>query len=150
VRHVYLTGDGPDEGRHFSGDRRHHLVGMFPLGGEGSETLASSPLGFRPDVLDGLWELLQAPLEMAAGLRRIPVGPSPLDEGPAGECIAGFGDAAVEAAFATGVLAGGEAPRAHELSRVVKTGEVAELGDEGDGRRALDPAHGLERLDDRA
>src|SRR5882724_5808049 len=64
ARHVHLTGDGPDAGRHVSGERHHHLVGMCPPCREVSETLASSHLGFPPDVLDGLWELLQAQLEM--------------------------------------------------------------------------------------
>ena len=56
--------------------------------------------------------------------------------------------AALAAAFATGVLTGGEAQIAHELSGVLETGQVAEFGDEGDGHRELDAAHRLERLDD--
>jgi hypothetical protein len=123
---------------------------MFPPGREVPETLASSHLSFPPDVLAGLGERLHAHLEMAAALRRIPLGPGPLNEGPAGEGVAGFGDAALAAAFATGVLTGRKAQIAHELSRVVKTAQVAELGHEGDGPRELDTAHGLESLDDRA
>ena len=51
----HLTGDGPDEGRHFPGDRDHDLVGMFPPCREVSETFAQPHLGFPADVLDGLW-----------------------------------------------------------------------------------------------
>ena len=85
---------------------------------------------------------------MAADLRRIPVGLGSLDEGPAGECIAGFGDAALAAAFATGVLTRGEAQIAQERSGVLNTVQVAALGDEGDGDRELDATHRLERLND--
>src|SRR6266850_3306525 len=148
ARHWHLAGDGPDEGRHVPGDRHHHLVGMFPSCCEVSDTLTQAHLGIPPDVLDGLGELLQAQLEMAADLGRIPVGPSSRNEGPAGERVASCSDAALAAAFATGVLTGGETQRAHERSRVLETGEVAELSDEGDGHRTLDAAHGLESLDD--
>ena len=40
------------------------------------------------------------------------------------------------------------AQRAHELSGGLTTAQVAELGDEGDGDRALDATHRLERLHD--
>jgi hypothetical protein len=121
---------------------------MFPPCREVSETLASSHLGLPTDVLDGLWYLLQARLKMAADLGWIPVGPRPLDEGSAGERVAGFGDGALATAFATGVLTGGESQIAHELSRVLEACQVAEFSDEGDGHRELDAAHGLESLDD--
>ena len=85
---------------------------------------------------------------MAADLGRIPVGPSALDEGPAGERVAGFGDAALAAAFATGVFTGGEAERAHERSRILETGQITEFSNEGDGHRELDAAHRLEGLND--
>jgi hypothetical protein len=59
------------------------------------------------------------------------VGPGFLEEGPAGECGAGFGDAALAAACAPGVRMRGEAPIAHERSGVLKTAQVAD-------RRVLD------------
>ena len=86
---------------------------------------------------------------MAADLGRVPVGPSPLDECPAGERVADCGDGALTAAFATGVLTGGEAQSAHELSGVVATSAVAECSHDGDGDGELDAAPGLESLDDR-
>ena len=132
-----------------SGDRHHHLVSMGPPCREVSERLASSPLGLPPDGLAGLWELLQSPWERAAARRRRPVGPGALDEGPAGEGLAGFGEAALAAACATGVRTGGEAQRAHERSGVRNTAQVAELGDAGDGDRELDATHCLERRNDR-
>ena len=121
---------------------------MFPPCREVSATLTPAHLGFPPKVLDGLGELRHVPLELAADLGRIPVGPSSLHEGPAGERVAGCGEAALAAAFAPGGLTGGESPRAHERSRVLATGEVAERSDEGDGHHELEAAHGLERLDD--
>jgi hypothetical protein len=74
---------------------------------------------------------------MAADLRRIPGGPGFLKEGPAGEGLAGIGDAAAAAAFAPGVRTRGEAPIAPALSGVLKTAQVAEFGAEGDGDRCL-------------
>jgi hypothetical protein len=85
---------------------------------------------------------------MAADLRRIPGGAGPLDECPAGARVASCGDAALVAAFATGVRTGGEIQRAHELSGFLSTAQVAELGDEGDSHGELDATHSLESLDD--
>ena len=99
-------------------------------------------------MLDGLWSLLPPPLEVAAELRRIPVGPGPLDAGPAGDRVAGWGDAALAAALATGGRPGSAAQIAHERSRGLETGQVAACGAAGDGHGELDAAHGLEGLDD--
>src|SRR5262245_56840666 len=85
---------------------------------------------------------------MAADLGGIAVGPRPLDEGSARKGVAGFGDGTLATALATGVLTGGETQIAHQLSRVVEPGEVAEFSDEGDGHRELDAAQSLQRLDD--
>ena len=88
------------------------------------------------------------PIWMAADLGRIPVGPSALEECPAGDRVAGVGDAALAVAFATEGRTGGEAERAHELSWILETGPITEFSHAGDGHRELDAAHGLERLDD--
>jgi hypothetical protein len=85
---------------------------------------------------------------MAADLGRIAVGSSSLDECPAGERIAGFGNGPLAAACATGVLTGRKAQRAHELAGVLEPSQVAEFGDEGDGHGALDATHRLEDLHD--
>jgi hypothetical protein len=75
---------------------------------------------------------------MAADLGGISVGPSSLNEGPAGERVAGFGDAALAAVFATGVLTGRKSQIAHEWSGVLEPGQVAEFSYEGDSHRELD------------
>src|SRR5688572_4689040 len=85
---------------------------------------------------------------MAADLGWITIRPGPLDEGAAGERIAGFGDGPLAAAFATGVLTGRKAQIAHELSGVLEPSQVAEFGDEGDGYGELDATHRLEGLHD--
>lgn len=115
-----------------------------------SEPLAQAYLGFPPDILDGLGSVLQAQLEMAADLGWITIRPGPLNEGSAGERVPGFGDGPLAAVFATGVLSGRKAEIAHELSGVLKTGQIPEFSDEGDGHRELDTAHGLKSLDDGA
>jgi hypothetical protein len=123
-------------------------VRILPAGHEVSETLTEADLGFPSHVLDDLGAHLQAHLEMTADLGRKTISPRPLDEGPAGTGVAGFRDGALAAPLATGILTGGESQRAHELSGVVKTGQVAEFGDERDGHGELDAAHGLDGLDD--
>jgi hypothetical protein len=138
ARHWHFTGDGPDEDRHVSGNRHDHLVGRCPPCHKVSDTLAQARLSFPSEVLDGLGERLQAPLEMPADLGWIPLGPSPLDEGPASARVAGCGAAALAAAFATGVLRRGESQIAHERSGVLDTGQVAEFCDAGDGDDDLD------------
>jgi hypothetical protein len=148
MRNVHLVGDGPDESGHFSRDGHNHLVRILSTCREVSKTLAQAYLGVPPNVLDGLREHLQAHLEMTADLGRIPLGPGPLDERPTGEPVAGFGDGALAAPFATGVLTGSESQRAHELSRVIKTGQVAEFGDVRDSHGELDAAPRLDSLDD--
>ena len=77
---------------------------------------------------------------MAADLGRIPVGPGPFDQCPTGMGVAGLGDAALVTALATGIFRGGEAEITHELSRVLKTGQVAQFRHAGDGHGELDAA----------
>jgi len=100
------------------------------------------------EVLDGLWEVRQAPWAMAADRRRRPGGPGPRAEGPAGERVARGGAAAVAAACATGVRTGGEPQSAPERSGVLTTAQVAARGEAGDGHRARDATPRLERRDD--
>ncbi len=85
---------------------------------------------------------------MAADLGRMTISPGPLDEYSAGDRVAGFGDGPLAAAFAPGVLTGRKSQIAHELSGVLEPGQVAEVGDEGDGHGELDATHRLEGLDD--
>ena len=148
ARHLHLTGDGPEAGGHVLGDRHHDVVGMLPPRREVAETFAQAHLGCPADRLDGLWSWFHPPLERAADLGRITRSPGPLEEGPAGERVAGCGDAALAAAFATGVCTGSKSQMAHERSGVLETGQVAECGDEGDGHGELDATHRLEGLDD--
>ena len=85
---------------------------------------------------------------MAADLGRRPGGPSARDACPAGERVAGFGEAALAAACATGVCTGGEAESAHERSRLLATGQLTECSHAGDGHRAREAAPRLEGLHD--
>ncbi len=77
-----------------------------------------------------------------------PGGPGSRDAGPAGEGLAGGGEAPVAAAVATGGRTGGEAQTAHARSVVLNTAQVAARGDAGDGAREVDATQRLERLHD--
>jgi len=59
--------------------------------------------------------------------------PGGFDEGAAGDGVAGFGDAALAAFVAGGVLAGNEAQIVHQLGGMSEAVEVTEFGDESGG-----------------
>jgi hypothetical protein len=142
-----LFGDGPDKGGQFAGDGDGDLVLVFALVHQGAVAFAESDLRLPADVLKGLAEFFEAQLQMPADLGRIAVGPGALDQDLAGVGVAGFGDAALTALPAAGVLGGGEAEIAHELSWIIETGQVAEFGDERDGGEELYASEGLDGLD---
>jgi hypothetical protein len=62
--------------------------------------------------------------------------------------VAGVGDRALAPAGATGGCTGGAARIAHELARVLESGQASECSDAGDGPRERNAAPGLQCLDD--
>jgi hypothetical protein len=75
------------------------------------------------------WRFFQVGTQARGGT----VLPGGFDEGAAGNGVAGFGDAALAAFIARGVLAGNEAQIIHQLGGMGKAVEVTEFGDEGGG-----------------
>ena len=93
-RRRHAPGDGPDEARQLTGDRRRDDIGRFAPAGELAVARAQSQLGFPGDLADrpGL-RLLPKP-KLAADAGREAVAPSSLDQQPAGGAVASLGKAA--------------------------------------------------------
>ena len=88
----------------------------------------------QADVGDGLGQTFLAFFQVGTHPRRGTILPGGFDEGAAGDGVASFGDAALAAFIARGVLAGNQAQIVHQLGGMAEAVEVAEFGDEG-GRR---------------
>src|SRR4029079_15962907 len=80
---------------------------------------------------------------------RVLVVPGGLDQQPAGVPRAGLGDVSTVALVTGGVLAGGQAEKAHQLARGGEAPEVAERGQQrerGQGRDAAEAAQPADRI----
>ena len=75
------------------------------------------------------------------------VGPGALDQHPASERIASFGDPAPPHGGAAGVLGRNQAEIGHQLARIGEAGEVADFRNDRDRDDKSDAAHGLDGLD---
>src|SRR5258708_26313803 len=75
-------GDGPGEGGHLAGNGHHDLVDVLPAGGQLPIPFAQAHLRLPADRLNLDRKLLQAQLQMAADLGRIPVCPPPFHPPP--------------------------------------------------------------------
>src|SRR5882724_363972 len=128
------------EGNQYPIDGYHHLIGVFAPGAQLAVAFAQPYLGLPTDLLNRFWQLFESPREMAAHLGRIAVGPGPFDQCPPGMGVARLGDASLPTSVSTGIIRGDETEITHELSRVVKTVEVAKFLHEGDGHDELDAA----------
>src|SRR6266487_6855322 len=93
----YELGDGPGEGGHLAGNGHHDLVDMLPAGGQLPIPFAQADLRLPADRLDLGRERLQAQLQMAADLGRIPIGPRPFHQRAPGVAIPRLRDAALAA-----------------------------------------------------
>jgi hypothetical protein len=147
--HADLLCDGPHEGRQVSGDGDYHLIRMFAACTELQVPFTQAYLRLPTNVLEAFREVFQAELQMAAHFGRIAIRPSAFDQGTAGLRVAGFRDAALATPFTTGVFRRRQAQVTHELARGIKTGQIAQFGDDGDGHGELDAKQGLEGLDHR-
>jgi hypothetical protein len=147
--HGDLLGDGPHEGRQFSGDGDYHLIRMCAACTELPVPFTQSYLRLPTNVLEAFREGFQAELQMAAHVGRIAIRPSAFDQGTAGMRVAGFRDAALATPFTTGVFRRRQAQVTHELAGGINTGQIAQVGDNGDGHGELHATQGLEGPDHR-
>src|SRR5437773_1240381 len=148
-RHRDRSGDCPSERRHLPRNRDDDLVHMFAPRAQQPVPLAQPQLGLPRDGADLGGKVLQAELQMATDLRRIPIGPRPFDQGPSRMAVAGLRDATLVSALPRGVLRRREPEVAHQLSRRVEAGEVAHFGNERDRAGEVETAEGLDGFHDR-
>src|ERR1051325_2330783 len=93
--------------------------------------------------------MLLAPLDLLGDLRSVTIGLRGFDENAARMAVARLRDAAEPAPVTARILTRREPEIAHELTRIVEAGQVAELGDRGDRHRELHAAECLQGFDDR-
>src|ERR671930_511062 len=143
-RDRHRPGDRPGEGGHLPSDRDDDLVHVFAPRAQEPVPLAQSHLGLPGDGTDVGGNALQAKLQMATDLGRIPIGPRPFDQGAPGMAVPGLGDGALVPARPGRILRGREAEVAHQLARRIEPRDVAHLGKECDGAGEIETAEGLD------
>jgi hypothetical protein len=120
---------------------------MFACGHALAIPCAEADLGLPADGRERWRELCQAQVQMPPDFGRLPVRPSPCDQGTTGMGMPGFGTAALLPPRPTGIVRGCEPQRMQQLSRVLEACQVAQLRPGRHGHGALDPAQGLEGFD---
>jgi hypothetical protein len=144
-----LFGNGPHKGDQFPGDGHHDLIGVFPPGAQSSIPFAEPYLCLPANILYGFGELFQAQLQVATDFRGIAVRPGPFDECMSSMGVPCLGERALPPPLTAGIFRGRQAQVTHELSGVVKAGQIPEFRDDGDSYGTLPPPQGLQGLDHR-
>ena len=127
-------GRWPGYAGEFAGDGSDGDLGfLLTRAGKMDVAMMQTALRFPGDVGDGLGQTFLAFFQVGTHPRRGTILPGGFDEGAAGDGVAGFGDAALAAFIARGVLAGNQAQIVHQLGGMGEAVEVAEFGDEGGG-----------------
>jgi hypothetical protein len=122
------------------------LVHVLTSGAQQPISLAQPQLGLPGDGADLGGHAFQAELQMAAHLRRIPIGPRPFDQRPPDMAVPGLGDPTLVPALSRRGLRRREAEGAHPLPRGVEPCEVAHFSNERDGAGPVETAERLNRL----
>ena len=135
------------------------MTGEFPCNGDGDDRASfAAPFEVPPAPVQSTRGLLgprsyggrlagTAAAEGDAWAQRTPLMPGGLDEQAACVLGAGFGDRAVAAPLAGGVLAGNESELAAEELRVREAAPVADLGAEPERGEGVDPAQAAQAGD---
>jgi hypothetical protein len=144
-----LLGHGAHQRTPCPRDGDDHLIGLCPSGAPRSVACAPAYLGLPTDILDRLGHLLKASRQMPADFGWVAIGPGAFDQRPAGRAVARLGEAARSAPLSRRGCRRCSAQGVHELSGGIEPGEVAACGHGGHGARAVPPAEGLARGDDR-
>jgi hypothetical protein len=148
-RDGHLLGHGPHKGTPFPGDSDHDLLGLVACGYALTIPCAAPHLGLPAAGLERGRELFQAQLEMPTDRGGLAGGPGAFHQGTTRLGSAGLGQAALLPAPSTGIVRGWQPERMQELSRRLTACQIAPCGPRGHGHGALDPAQGLEGLNDR-
>src|SRR5262249_39690921 len=114
-------GDGPDEARQLTGDRRGDDIGRLAVAGELAVARAQSQLRFPGDLADRPGLRLLPKQELTADPGREAVTPSRLDQEPAGRAVASLGETAALDAGTARMLGRHQPEIGHQLARIGKT-----------------------------
>lgn len=131
---------------HLAGDGHHDLIDVFAPGHQAAVAFAEADLGFPANLLDGFGHFFHPQLQAATDFGRVAIGPRALHEDAAGMSVTGLGEAPLPASFPTGGFTGHQSPVAHQVAGRLEAREIAQFGDQGDGRGELNPAQCLERF----
>ena len=116
---------------------------------EAPVALAQADLGLPSEILEGLGQLVDARLDVRGDFGRMAIRPGRFDQDAACAPVAGFRDPALATCRPARIFRRDQADKGGELAGIVEASEVAQFGDDGQRDHPLDPAQGLERLDDR-
>jgi hypothetical protein len=117
----------------------HQVAGAF----------AQPDVGFPADVLDHRGLLVEAQLQMTADLGGRAGGPGACHKRSSGMGVPSFGDRALGASLPGGRCRRDQPQALHQCSWGGKPGQVANVGDHGDGHRAWHATERLEGFDHR-
>ncbi len=136
---VDLADDGPDDADKLPGHGCGHLALMLAHSAETAVTRTESFLGLPGDGLHPVRRGGGLGLQMACLAGGDASVPRRFHPDPPDMAVAGLGDPAGAALGSRGVFAGNQAEETHQLPRCVEAGDVAELGEDGDGTQDMDP-----------
>src|SRR5512144_3076477 len=138
-----MAADGPQERRHFAGDRGDDHGRLFTDGDKPAIAGAETDLSLPGNVTDGLRQSLEPGSQGLADAGGIAVGPSPFDQHAPGAPITGEREASTSNGCAGRALGGDQTKESHQLARIVETAHIADFRhkgyryDEGDATHRL-------------
>ena len=134
---------GPQESRHFAGDRRHDDGRLFARGAEAAITSAQTHLRLPGDVTYWLGQAFEPRSQGLADPRWITIGPSRLDERSPRSPIARQSEALPSDCIACRAFRRNKPEERCELSWRVEPAHVADLSGKGHGDEKRSATHGL-------
>src|SRR6516164_1575100 len=127
-RDRHLPGDGPEEARQLAGDRSGDDIGRLAGAGELAVARAQPQLRLPGDRADCPRLRLLAEQQLTAETRRETVAPRRLDQQSTSGAVAGLGQTAAFDAGSARMLGRHHSEISHQLARIGKAREIAQLG----------------------
>jgi len=132
---------------HLAGNGRDHDHFRLPGCEQMAVSLAHSKLTLPGDVAHHVGEPLDPVVKLATDARLHAVAPCALDQGTSRQSAADLCDPAPAHSVATGMFRWCQPEIGHQLTRVVETIKISDLGHYCDGDDECDPTHSLDRFD---
>src|ERR1700724_1606873 len=134
-----LLADCPDKALEFARDLHHDLVAVDAVRAEPTKPRAQPQLRLPGDGDRRLGQSTLPAHDDRAYRRAVSIGPGRLHQRAARRVVARLGNCPLPATIARGVFARDQPEIDHELARVVKTRQIAELGHHARGVNELYP-----------